>query len=220
MQKSQDKEIRLRVLEKLKELHGDAVEVDCGTIAAACEISNEDLERYINYLEEKRFIKFTYRKIPVKFSRVKLSADGIDYLEEGFKSSVPQIPSISSSGINTFWNLLHPEIIKVSKSRFEAGHFADSVEAAFKEINTIVKDIVKQKTGQEFDGADLMNKAFSVNQPIIKLDDISTETGKNIQKGYMQIFSGAMTGIRNPKTHGNIEITHERSIHFLFLASL
>ena len=36
----------------------------------------------------------------------------------------------------------------------------------------------------------------------------------------MEIFAGAMTGIRNPKAHMNIEIGRERAIHFLFLASL
>ncbi len=122
--------------------------------------------------------------------------------------------------LNTFWDLLHPKIVEVSKSRFETNHFADSVEAAFKEINNILKVMVKQKTSQEYDGADLMNRAFSLQNPIIVLDDLSSETGENIQKGYMQIFSGAMTGIRNPKTHANIKIDSKRAIHFLFLASL
>lgn len=122
--------------------------------------------------------------------------------------------------MNIFWDLLHPKIVEVSKSRFETKHFADSVEAAFKEINNTVKLIVKQKIGKEYDGADLMNRAFSEQNPIIVLDDLSTETGKNIQKGYMQIFSGSMTGIRNPKAHDNITIDSQRAIHFLFLASL
>ncbi len=103
--------------------------------------------------------------------------------------------------LNTFWDLLHPEIVKVSKSRFETNHFADSVEAALKEVNNIVKVIVKQRTSKEYDGADLMYKAFSLKKPIIELGDLSTETGKNIQTGYMQIFAGSMTGIRNPKAH-------------------
>ena len=122
--------------------------------------------------------------------------------------------------LKTFWDLLHPKIVEVSKSRFETNHFADSVEAALKEINNIVKVIVKQKYGQEYDGADLMNRAFSLQNPIIVLDDLSTDTGKDIQKGYLQIFSGAMTGIRNPKAHENIKIDSQRAIHFLFLASL
>ncbi len=36
----------------------------------------------------------------------------------------------------------------------------------------------------------------------------------------MELFSGSMIGIRNPKAHANISITKERAIHFIFLASL
>ena len=122
--------------------------------------------------------------------------------------------------LNAFWDLIHPKIVKVSKSRFETNHFADSVEAALKEVNNIVKIIVKQRTGKEYDGVDLMYRAFSLQNPIIVLEDLSTETGKAIQIGYMQIFSGYMTGIRNPKAHQNIIIDSQRAIHFLFLASL
>ena len=125
-----------------------------------------------------------------------------------------------TESFGAFWDLLHPKIVKVSRSRFESEHHADSVEAALKEVNNVVKILVKKETGEEFDGADLMNRAFSLKKPIIELDDLSTETGRNIQQGYMQIFSGAMTGIRNPKAHGNIRIDETRAIHLLFLASL
>jgi len=119
-----------------------------------------------------------------------------------------------------FWNLLHPTISQVSKSRFVSGHYADSVEAALKEVNKIIKDIVKDETGEELDGASLMHRAFSPNQPIICIGDLSTETGRNIQQGYMQIYAGAMIGIRNPKAHENINIDSTRAIYFLTLASL
>jgi uncharacterized protein (TIGR02391 family) len=65
-----------------------------------------------------------------------------------------------------------------------------------------------------------MRTAFSLNNPVIVFDDLSTDTGKNIQQGYMEIFAGAMIGIRNPKAHGNIEITENRAKHFIYLASL
>ncbi len=119
-----------------------------------------------------------------------------------------------------FWDLIHPSIVGVAKSRFDSGHYADCAETALKHINTVVKAKVKRKTGEELDGAALMNKAFSVKQPIITIDDISTQSGKDIQQGYMQIFAGAMIGIRNPKAHGVIDIDRERAIHFIFLASL
>ena len=37
----------------------------------------------------------------------------------------------------------------------------------------------------------------------------------------MEIFAGAMTGIRNPKAHSNIiDIDEKRAIHLIYLASL
>jgi len=44
----------------------------------------------------------------------------------------------------SFWSSLHPTIVKKAKGRFESGHFADSVETSFKEINNIAKQIVKK----------------------------------------------------------------------------
>jgi len=125
-------------------------------------------------------------------------------------------PSLSPE----MWIIIHKEIQRVSKNKFVDGYYADSVESAFKEINKRVKDIVKMKTGQEYDGASLMQRAFSVDKPIIKLDDLSTESGKNIQRGYLQLFSGSIIGIRNPNAHENVTTSKEDAIHFLYLSSL
>ena len=94
------------------------------------------------------------------------------------------------------------------------------MEAAFKEINTRVKKIYKDRTSVEKDGAKLMQAAFSVQNPIIKLGDISTETGTNIQQGYMEMFAGAMIGIRNPQAHNNLLITKDNAIRKLHFASM
>ena len=148
---------------------------------------------------------------------VKLSA-----LKEILEEKIEDIsqPADDTAKAYDFWMDIHPKITAISKSRFETEHHADAVEAALKEINSCVKDIVRKKTGKELDGAPLMKTAFSPNNPIIVLDDLSTETGKNIQQGYMEIFAGAMTGIRNPKAHDNIHITENRAKHFIYLASL
>ena len=89
-----------------------------------------------------------------------------------------------------------------------------------KELNSKVKAYMKRATGEEFDGADLMNRAFSPNAPVFRLADLSTQDGQDIQKGYMQIFAGSMTGIRNPKARSNIIIDASRAIHLLYVASL
>lgn len=138
-----------------------------------------------------------------------------DYWQD---ESAATMPMAGDAG--TMWDLIHPSISKVARTRFETEHFADAVEAALKEVNVIVKQRVHAMTGKELDGAGLMTTAFSVQNPVIELDDLSTVSGRDIQQGYMQIFAGAMTGIRNPKAHGNILIDEARAIHFLFLASL
>lgn len=123
--------------------------------------------------------------------------------------------------VNTvFWEHLHPTVVKFAKPRFESGHLADAIEACLKEVNAAVKARNKERTGKEYDGADLMKNTFSPKNPVITLADLSTESGKNEQQGYMEIFAGTMTGIRNPKAHGNIVIDEKRAIHLLYLASL
>lgn len=144
-------------------------------------------------------------------------------LRKGQKMASESVPPTRTENTDSFkgiWSLLHPRVVEVSKTRFETGHYADAAEAVFKEINDIVRKLVKAQTGKEYDGASLMQCAFSAQNPILRLDDLGNETGRNIQIGYMQIFSGAMTGIRNPKAHANVQIDAVRSIHFLFLASL
>lgn len=122
--------------------------------------------------------------------------------------------------ISSIWDTIHPQIISVAKNRFDDGYYADAVESAFKEINAKVKKIYKERTFIEKDGNKLMTAAFSVQNPIIKLGDVSTETGRNIQQGYMEMFSGAMIGIRNPKAHNNQTITQADAVRKLHLASM
>lgn len=119
-----------------------------------------------------------------------------------------------------FDNQIHGMISDVCKKKYFDGHYADAVESAFKEVNSRCKKIYKTKVGEEKDGSDLMNKLFSPNNPTLAFEDNSTESGKNVQQGYMQIFSGSMTGIRNPKAHGNQVLTKESAYKRLILASL
>jgi uncharacterized protein (TIGR02391 family) len=119
-----------------------------------------------------------------------------------------------------FCNDIHPVIRCVAYDRYKSKQYADSVEASLKEINVYVKKRVLDQTGNEEDGSKLMKKAFSVEHPIIKLGDIATDTGRNIQIGYMEIFSGSMIGIRNPKAHENINIDANRARHLIYLSSL
>ena len=65
-----------------------------------------------------------------------------------------------------------------------------------------------------------MHAAFSVQNPVIKLGNTSTETGANVQQGYMEMFAGAIIGIRNPKAHNNQTISKSDAIRKLHFASM
>lgn len=124
------------------------------------------------------------------------------------------------------WQSVHEVIRQVAESRFETGHYADAVEAAFKAINKIVKQAYKHLSGKEKDGDALMREAFTCTPnnsytPHLRLTDLDlvTESGRNVQEGYMNLFAGAMRGIRNPKAHDNITIDAAEAWEMLVFGS-
>ena len=117
------------------------------------------------------------------------------------------------------WNLLNPCLSKVVKKSFEVSHYTEAVSNGIKALNNRVKEIVKLNVGYELDGDKLMRHAFSSNKPVIVLGDLQTETGRNIQDGYRDLFAGAIRGIRNPIAHDLIKLEKDECIHILFLIS-
>lgn len=118
------------------------------------------------------------------------------------------------------WSIIHPEVVRVSRERFDAEQYADAVEAAFKMINNSVKRIVKTKVPEEVDGVQLMQKAFNKDNPLIPLNDLVSRTDKDIQQGYQFMFAGAISGIRNPKAHDVESISIDDAIRKLYFASM
>lgn len=127
---------------------------------------------------------------------------------------------VSASDVASIWKLIHPRVANVAKPRFETGQFADAAEAACKAVITRVKRIWVAAGRTEQDGKSLMLSAFSVQNPVIRLGDLTTETGRNIQEGYMHLFAGMTQGVRNPKAHDEVVIKSDRCLHFLMLTSL
>jgi uncharacterized protein (TIGR02391 family) len=114
----------------------------------------------------------------------------------------------------------HQAVKLVSITLYENKHYAQAVEEAFKRMIQEVKRIVKEKTNQEYDGDDLMNGAFSLQNPIIKFNQLQSTEDRDEQKGMMFLFRG-IVGIRNKKAHTNVILNDSaRAIEYLSLASL
>jgi uncharacterized protein (TIGR02391 family) len=77
-------------------------------------------------------------------------------------------------------------------------------------------------TGLVLDGAPLMNKAFSANNPVIYLGLTQTQTGKDEHEGYRFLFVCAVQAIRNPGAHEPLSDQLDEAVAFeqLNLASL
>lgn len=124
---------------------------------------------------------------------------------------------------NEIWYLIHPRIISVSKKLFEDGHYANAAADAFIEINARVKNLftkVKPDETRIPDGHALMTTVFSETKPLIEICNQTTESGKNTQKGYMQMLAGALAALRNPRVHANVSVSAEEAMRELMFASM
>jgi uncharacterized protein (TIGR02391 family) len=105
----------------------------------------------------------------------------------------------------------------VTRELFSQKHYALAVEEAYKLINNLVKS---RSQYYAIDGADLMRTVFSASNPILKLNRMLTTSQKDQQRGYMDIFAGCMTGIRNPRAHEHRYLDQpDRALEMLSLAN-
>jgi uncharacterized protein (TIGR02391 family) len=113
---------------------------------------------------------------------------------------------------------LHPRIREVSENLFRDGYYSQAILEAYKTVNNIVKERSGRK---DLDGQGLMSTVFSDEHPILKLNELQETSDLDEQKGFMFLFMGAMTGIRNPKAHDVVNQTDPlRTLEYLALASL
>jgi uncharacterized protein (TIGR02391 family) len=112
----------------------------------------------------------------------------------------------------------HSEIKRVSEKLLSEGNFRQAVLDAF--IHVIAH--VKEKSGLQTDGDDLMNKSFAPDnrQPIVQFNELKNEGDKNEQRGIFNLFKGVV-GLRNFKAHiVSVFDNPHRAHEYLALASL
>ncbi len=124
---------------------------------------------------------------------------------------------------NDIWDYIHPKIQKVSKGQYLSGFYADAAENAFKEINARTKRIyaINPRPNTSIpDGSTAMTTVYSSNNPIVEFCDRQTESGQNIQLGFMKIAEGAMIALRNPVAHENLNMSQDDAMRQLMFASM
>ena len=111
---------------------------------------------------------------------------------------------------------LHSEIPRAASQLYGDGHYSNAVEAAVKALN----GLVRLRSSLDIDGTALMERAFSPNSPLLKFNALANQSDKDEQKGFMQMFAGAVSGLRNPRAHGFLKDNPERALEFIAFVSL
>lgn len=114
-------------------------------------------------------------------------------------------------------DFLHTKILESSYTQFRSRHFRDAVFDAF----VAVFDLIREKTKIDKDGAYLIEEVFSLSTPKLIFSSLKNESGKNEQKGFIQILKGAYQGVRNPKAHSlESDLNEFKTVQYLIFASL
>lgn len=95
------------------------------------------------------------------------------------------------------------EILKESiKTHYENKDYTEVVRDALLCLTT---EIRKKSDLTDSDGVDLINKAFSEKQPLIKINKLETTTDKNKHRGIMDLSKELIEYFRNPMSHSKQE---------------
>ncbi len=91
----------------------------------------------------------------------------------------------------------HPAIFKYCKAELLAENYFHTVFEATKSI----ADIIRLRTGLTEDGSELIDKAFSIKNPLLTINDLSTETKESEHKGFANLIKGIFGMFRNTTAH-------------------
>lgn len=116
-----------------------------------------------------------------------------------------------------FEDLLHPKVARVALGHYRSGDYRNAV------LDSIVLlfDMIRERSGHEADGAKLVNEVFSPRDPFLILSELESESGRNDQQGFMEIYRGLYVGVRNPKAHSlNHDLDEAKAGQYLVMISL
>lgn len=143
----------------------------------------------------------------------------LDAIKSGFLEELEDAGQTSSGKtLKAYEGLeLHQTIERAAGQLFRDGHYANAVEDAVKALNALVR----MNSGiDDKDGTALMEFVFSTKNPVLKFNGLVDSSDLDEQKGFMMMFSGAVSGLRNPRAHKIIKDVPEMALEFIAFISL
>lgn len=145
-----------------------------------------------------------------KFKRIKdklnpiLALRGYELLDNGHIKEITRVDTISEAQkkANQLRNKLndrnvHQDILYFCKAELVVDNYFHAVFEATKSV----ADKIREKSGLDLDGSELVNAVFSVNKPILIINNLKTKTEKSEQKGFANLLKGVFGTFRNVTAH-------------------
>jgi len=94
------------------------------------------------------------------------------------------------------------------RSTYEARNFS----AAILDAIHFLSELIRERSGLEGDGANLVGRVFGGKTPVLKVNSLNTESERNVQAGIEQLLRGLYQAVRNPRSHGTNQDTEDDAI--------
>jgi len=92
---------------------------------------------------------------------------------------------------------IHPEVLRYCQAELMQENYFHAVFEAAKSLAQRIRERAKV----DGDGAALVEKAFSVDRPILAFNTLQTESERSEHKGFAALLKGCFGAIRNPLAH-------------------
>ena len=92
---------------------------------------------------------------------------------------------------------VHPDVLRFCRAELLQQNYFHAVFEATKSV----ADKIREKTGLESDGAEPVDQAFSVRNPLLAINSLRSETELSEQKGFANLLKGVFGTFRNVTAH-------------------
>lgn len=92
---------------------------------------------------------------------------------------------------------IHLEVLKYCKAELMEDNSFHAVLEATKGLAQRIREM----SGVDGDGAALVDRVFSISQPVLAFNTLQTETERSEHTGFATLLKGCFAAVRNPRAH-------------------